>query len=136
MAFAKHIAFFTTCCRKWQQNLVKKDFIKEFWQPCQTHLIKIALNPNPSHNTQLKPKPHLLNISYNWIYVDTRQRMNKVGIWLNLNLVRTFTQRLNVNKAKKLNERIPSSIKQEKFQMPSGMMVNSFRERFFIDWVC
>ena len=55
-------------------------------------------NPNPSHNTQLRPKLHLENISYNWIDINTQKSLNKVSIWLNLKCVLSFYKRRKVMK--------------------------------------
>ena len=74
-------------CFQWMIHICLRNpifgIVKEFWQPWQAHLIK-------SHNTQIKPKPHLLNISYNWIVINTCKILNKVSIWLNLNHVTSF----------------------------------------------
>ena len=52
--------------------------VKEFCQSCQTQI-----NSTPSHNAQLKPKPHYFNILNNWIDINSCKILNKVSIWLN-----------------------------------------------------
>ena len=63
--------------------------------PCMFHKRVLATlqnthNSTPSHNTQLKPKPHQLNIPYNWIDWNTYKWLIKVSTWLNFKSIISF----------------------------------------------